>query len=316
MADSDSLADLINDVPADLADENKEDTEVVEDKDDSTDEDTTTDADTEEVEEDAEDGKDTDDDKTTDTDEDDNDDYITRIEDDEEDTPVTPPAPPAQGDETEAKFILEKLQKIPVNIINAAGKVETVQVYGYGDLPRDYKGIATPYEAGVFQAAVTEQQAKARDLQNQYRQTQSQDAGKKWEAAENRMIADDLKELREEGIFPKFKGSPNTKEFDNSAGAKEFDRVVEFMNKRNDEYIKANQAGKAYKHIGFAEAFDLLNPGIREKENAEDQARRGVARKLKSTQGARAEGKKVSSKPVTNLTDLEDEFKIFTGANA
>jgi hypothetical protein len=132
---------------------------------------------------------------------------------------------------------------------------------------------------------------------------------------EDRAIAEDLKDLREEGVFPKFKGTPGTRDFDTSDGAKEFDRVVAYMNEKNNEYNRRANSGSAFRHIGFAEAFALLNPGIREKAEAEDKGRRTIARKLKSSQGSTATKGKVNPASVTNLTDLEEEFKVFTGAN-
>lgn len=236
----------------------------------------------------------------------DNDDYFTTAE---ETLPAqTTPQPPAQPDDA-AKFILDGLAKIPVRIVAGDDTIQTVEVYGFGDLPRDYKGFATPYEQGVFQAAVTAQELKARELQTQFNQLQSQKQADRYVELENQSIAEDLTELRQDGVFPKFKGNPGSREFNESDGGKEFDRVLAFMNERNDAYAKRAQSGKAYRHIGFREAFELLNgPNLKAAEQAETKARREVAAKTVSQKGTTATTAKAAPKRVTNLTDLTDEF--------
>lgn len=312
MPDPSNLSDLINDAPEELlsdepeleeeddtsvdnpVDEPLEDEEPVEDEEESVGDE----EDEEEPEEEKEDEPE------------DDDDYVTKVDLDEKpETPVT--TTPSQ--EAEAEFVLAKLQKISVRIINGKDETETVEVYGYGDLPKDYKGIATAYEAGVFQTAVTEQLGKVKDLQGQFRNDQQQKMVDAEAEKENRSIARDLQDLRADSVFPKFKGEPGTREFDTSAGAKEFDRVVAFMNERNAEYVRLANRGEAYRHIGFKEAFELLNPGLKEKSNKEEQARRIVARKNKSGTGTPATKITRSPRQVSNLTDLEEEFKTFTG---
>ena len=317
MPDPTNLNDLINDAPADLINEDNtnKDEELKTAEDDEVDIEESKDAEEETAEDTEEEENAEEDDKPKEDEEEEDDDYITKADLDESPPVVTPPAATTPAEEAEAQYVLGKLQKIPVRIVNADDKVETVEVYGYGDLPRDYKGIATPYEAGVFQTAVTNQLSRVNQLKTEFQQTQAQKMTEDYNKKEDRAIAEDLKELREEGVFPRFKGTPGTREFDTSDGAKEFDRVVAYMNEKNEEYNRRANSGSAFRHIGFAEAFALLNPGIREKTAAEDKGRRTIARKLKSSQGTVATKGKVNPAPVTNLTDLEEEFKVFTGAN-
>ena len=170
MADTTNLNDLINDAPADLINEddtNKdkelEEPEEAEEEESAEEEPETPEEEPEEKEEPEE------------TPEEEDDDYVTKADLDEETPPaVTPPVATTPTEEAEAQYVLGKLQKIPVRIVNADDKVETVEVYGYGDLPRDYKGIATPYEAGVFQTAVTNQLSKVNQLKTEFQQTQTQ----------------------------------------------------------------------------------------------------------------------------------------------
>jgi len=207
------------------------------------------------------------------------------------------------------------LAKIQVRIIAADDSVKTVEVYGWGDLPRDYKGFATKYEEGIFQQAANAQELKARDLQAQFRNNKTQADTEAYVQRENRAISEDLTELRQEGLFPKFKGQPGTKEFNESDGAKEFDKVVDFMNKQNDQYGKAAQSGKAYRHIGFREAFIMLNgPDPKAADKADDKARRTAAGKLTSSRGTSSDTTQVSTKRVTNITELGEEFAQFVGS--
>lgn len=245
------------------------------------------------------------------------DDYVTDPIEDEPPakTDANQPVPPVVNDE--GTYILQNLAKIPVRIIAADDSVKTIEVYGWGDLPRDYKGFPTKYEEGIFQQAANAQELKARDLQTQYRNNKMQADTEQYVQRENKAIAEDLTELRQEGMFPKFKGTPGTKEFNDSAGAKEFDKVIAYMNEQNDRYQKAASTGKAYRHIGFREAFVMLNgPNPKAADKAEDKARRDAAGKLTSSRGTAADTKQVSSKRVTNINELGDEFAQFVGSGA
>lgn len=306
------LRDVINEVPPELLDPEANTDTDIEDEAEVDDEVETDEATPEEGDEAAEgeaDEAQTDEDASDE--DDDNEDYFTTAEEEPE-TPVATTTPtPITGaaGEDESKFVLDGLAKISVNIINKDDKVETVSVYGYGDLPRDYKGIATPYEAGVFQTAVTQQLNKIDQLRGQYQQTQVTKQNEAFVERENRAIAEDITELRQEGVFPKFRGTPGTKEFNESDGAKEFDRVVEFMNTRNDDYAKRAQSGKSYRHIGFREAYEMLNgPAKAQADKAENSARRKAAGKTVSRRGTSASTARQPAGRVNNLNDLADEF--------
>jgi hypothetical protein len=310
-----TLNDIAGDIPADIlnADEADDieggDDDIEEDdKDDAAEDDDAGDDDAGEDEDDADEEED-----------DDNDDYFTKGDDEDEDKPKVadapaPPAAVAQSDE--AKFILDNLAKIAVNVIvEVDGKevIQQVQVYGYGDLPANFKGYANPREGELFRGAVTAQELKAQQLQTQFQQNRQkadmEKASQEYTIKENRAIAEDLTELRKEGLFPKFKGNPGTKEFNESEGAKEFDKTVAFMNKKNDEYIQRANSGKNYRHIGFREAFEMLHgPNPKAAEQAEDRARKKIAGKVVSKRGTRAQTVKTGVARVNNLTDLAEEF--------
>lgn len=305
------LSDIINDIPAELLDQpDAEDAPIVPDPADD------------EGEEDAlagdpaegDDALAGDDPDAAGGEEDDEEDYFTNLEDD---MPIADPANPAATapvSTTEDQYILSNLPKISVRIVAADDSVQTLEVYSAQQLPRDMKGFATPYEGTVFNQAVLAQEQKARELQTEYRANQTRQQTESFIQRENKMIADDLTDLRREGIFPKFKGIPGSKEFNDSEGAKTFDKVVAYMNEQNDLYSKNAQNGKAYRHIGFREAYVMLHgPNTKAAEKADMTKRRAAAAKVKSGSGTAAGTRTISTERVGNINDLAGEFAQFAG---
>lgn len=323
-----NLTDLLTDVPEEIlngdgaADDATATDADATDADASTDEDANDDDSTEETD----DTTDSDDSTDDSTEEEDNDDYVTSTDDDdaeEDDNSATrtesKPAVAAPAVTDENTYILQNLQKITVRIV-VPGKgpdsqeVKEVQVYGYGDLPKDILGYASKWEEGVFFQAVTAQETRARELQTQFRQNKMQADLNDYTRKENSAIADDLTELRQEGNFPKFKGKPGTKEFNESEGAKMFDKTIKYMNRENRRYQDAANAGKAFRHIGFREAYVMLNgPQPKAAAKADAQARRGAAARLKGARGTDANKREVNTAPVQNMGDLVGEFTNFVG---
>lgn len=313
------LNDIINDLPPELATDGS--TDDTTDTDLPTGDEGTQGGENEEDTEGADGAGEDEDGQGEEEDDDDNEDYFTNLEE-EEDKPAVAPIQPAQAPSAavtdEGQFILTNLPKISVQLVvpGADGKDEVKQfdVYGWGDLPRNMKGFATPYEQGVFTASANNNELRARELQTQFRQNKAQEDLDIYNKKENKAVADDLSELRREGIFPKFKGVPGTKEFNDSLGAKEFDKVIAYMNEQNDRYGKAANSGRSYRHIGFREAFIMLNgPNLKAAEKKDMEGRRRVAGKLRSSRGTNANDKVLSTKRVTNINELADEFAQFAG---
>lgn len=257
-------------------------------------------------------------------DDDDNDDYITDLDDDEPITPAaaTPPAAVPPQATTEDQYILSNLQKISVRVVMPGEKdgeqvIKQVDVYGAGDLPKDMLGFATAYEQTLFNQSLNAQETKARELQSEFRNNKIRSDTESFVQRENKMIADDLTDLRREGTFPKFKGVPGTKEFNDSDGAKEFDKVIAYMNQQNDAYAKAANTGKAYRHIGFREAYTMLNgPNPKAAQQADMKGRRAAAARTKGGNGTPAGERQVNTQPVNNINDLAGEFAQFAGGGS
>lgn len=260
-----------------------------------------------------------------DDEEDDDEDLETAFGDDEEEDDPKPPAavqpPAAVAADPEANYILTNLPKISVNVLmpTADGKgqeTKTVQVYGWGDMPKNMLGFVSAYEQGVFTSSAQNNETKARELQNNFRQQKVQADTEAYTMRENKAIARDLKTLRTEGLFPKFKGVPGTKDFNDSEGAKEFDRVVAFMNEQNDEAGQAAQKGDAFYHISFRQAYRMLHPekfdtkAIAARKNGE----KAVARRVKSGGGGTPPKPNIQTARVSNINDLASEFDAFAGS--
>lgn len=323
------LAELMNDLPATLGgngadiqptDENEEELDDENEDDTSTNTDTDTDEDSEE-----EDG-DTDGDSATVTDEDeDDDDFIIALGDDEDEEEKTPPAKvetPAGAPklDNEGAFILAGLPKIKTNVIlqGADGKDVTkeVEVYGWGQLRAipGLKGFASELDQVDFLTAAQNNENRAKELQTEFRTKKMEADTQAYTMKENRAIAMHLKSLRQEGLFPKFKGVPGSKEFNESAGAKMFDEVIAFMNKENDEGGQAANKGEQFTHISFRQAYRMLHPEVfNEKAKAEKkQKERDAARRVKSSGGTRPSNN-VKTSRVSNINDLASEFADFVG---
>lgn len=262
-------------------------------------------------------------------DDDNDDDYVSSLDDDEDpDEPPaaaeTPAGAPKAAATDEGQYILQNLPKIKTSIIvtGANGKDQTreVEVYGWGQLRSTpgFKGFASAIEQTDFLLAANNNESKARELQGEFRQQKVKSDTEAYTIRENRAVAKDLKLLRTDGLFPKFKGVPGSAEFNASAGAKEFDRVIAFMNEQNDEAGKAANSGEAFYHISFKMAYRMLHPEQfdAKKLAANRQVTRDAARRVKGGGAGAGPEKNVQTTRVSNITDLADEFATFAGQGA
>lgn len=136
---------------------------------------------------------------------------------------------------------------------------------------------------------------KANSLLGNYRQQQSDAAALDFERRENEGIRADLADLQKAGQFPKFTKRPGDEGFDETPQAKQMAEVIAIMQDRNSTYMKQYQQGRPYKHIGFAEAFELWqakNPQVQaekkrdDDQKKEDQERKKAAEDGKSNRGS------------------------------
>lgn len=237
---------------------------------------------------------------------------------------VTPPeGAPKSAVTDEGQYILQNLPKIKTSIIvaGADGKdaVREVEVYGWGQIRNipGFKSFATAIDQTDFVMAANKNEQKATELQTQFRQDKVKADTEAYTTRENRSIAQDLRQLRKEGLFPKFKGVPGSDAFNNSIGAKEFDRVVQFMNEQNDEAGQAAQKGNAFYHISFRQAYRMLHPEQfdTKKIQANRKAAQAAARRVKTGGGGSKPERNVTPRRVSNINDLADDFAQFVGGS-
>lgn len=266
----------------------------------------------EDADDDEEDGKEVDDE--------DDDDFVVDI-DDEPVNKVEQPKDLPKLD-NEGTYILERLPKISTNVIvleNGKEVQKTVQVYGINDLMQTpgIKGFVSDLEQARFTTEVNNNEIKARELQGEFRRQKAEQDVQAYNTRENRAVARDLRDLRQEGIFPKFKGVPGSREFEGSDGAKMFDEVIAYMNEQNDQYGQAAAKGEAFYHMSFRQAYRELHPEVFNTKNKEAQRKQDkqIARRVKSGGGTRsASGKNLQTTRVSNINDLASEFAAFTGS--
>jgi heme oxygenase len=170
-----------------------------------------------------------------------------------EETPEEPA--PLQPADPEAKYIVDNLPEISTRIMQD-GKPVDVTVKSWTQLPDDVE-FATKRDELAFMNSLTAQENRARELQNTYRQEQTQSQVNEFEQRENAAINEDLTRLQNEDKLPKLL-APDDPKFADDPSTKEVQTVLDYMNEKNAEYLDRYNKGSAYRHIGFEEAFNMM----------------------------------------------------------
>lgn len=204
----------------------------------------------------------------------------------------------------EAKYIVENLPYITARIKDGEN-VKEVQIKSWTQLPDDVN-FATKRDEIAFMNALTAQENRALDLQNKFQQGQQEKQTQQFEERENEAVRADITELQKAGELPKFKVKPDDAEFDKDPATKEVQKVLDFMHERNEQYLKEYQQGRAYRHLGFREAFVLQQKSKPNKAEVEEDAeRQGLANKTNVTRGmASKELKKPTVKAGTTVDQI------------
>lgn len=246
--------------------------------------------------------------------------------DDALETEAVPDKPAAPTDNagiqlspSEQKHIADNIGE-PIVIRGYRGEGENakeveIKAYSPGDIPADFK-FANDQQLVAAQTGFQKLEQRANELLGNYRQNQSQTAAQDFEQRENEGIKADLADLQKDGRFPKFKVQPGAAGFDDDPAAKQMQEVLNVMTERNDQYFKQYQQGRPYKHIGFAEAFDLWeakNPGAQaakaanKSQDDEDKERRANGAERAPTNNRGAGGLNIMAprvKPGTTTRDI------------
>lgn len=212
---------------------------------------------------------------------------------------------------SEMKYIVDNLPEVTARII-VDGKPTDVSVKSYTQLPQDVE-FASKRDELAFLNAMTNQENRARELQQEFKSKEQQKESNEFEQRENAAIRDDITELQNAGKLPKFKVDANSPGFNDDPGTKEVQKVLDFMNKKNEEYLNRYNNGYAYRHIGFAEAYDMM-PETRQQEaqkvaqDQEDKARQQTNRVQPPTGVSNLNIKKATVKQGTTLDDIVAKY--------
>lgn len=209
----------------------------------------------------------------------------------------------------ESKHIADNIGE-PMVIRGIRGEGENakeveIKAYSPDDIPADFKFMSTQAQMQA-QRGFDKLEERATELLGQFRQNQSQDVQKDYEKREDEGIKFDIGELQKEGVevdgkvhkFPMFSVRPGAAGFDDSPEAKQMAEVLDIMGQKNDMYMKQWQQGRPYKHIGFAEAFELwvrANPKTatdkkadEEQKKEDDERKRGGTERSQDNTGMSA----------------------------
>lgn len=208
----------------------------------------------------------------------------------------------------EQKYIADNIGE-PLVIRGMRGDKEVeLKVYAPEQIPADFK-FASDQQMLAAQTAFVRMENKAQSLLGGFRNEASQTQARDFEVRENEGIRQDVAELQKAGEFPKFTVKPGDIGFDETPEANEMTDVLKIMVDRNEQYLKEYNQGRAYRHIGFREAYEMhqAKRPAKAKEAAqtkEDTERKQVADKIGTNQGLSAS--KLMKPTVRSGTRVED----------
>lgn len=221
-----------------------------------------------------------------------------------------PVVPAPQPTDPETKYIADNLPEIPVRITQN-GQVKELTVKSWTQLPDDVE-FATKRDELAFMNALTAQENKARELQNEYRQQQANKTAQDFEARENATIRNDVTRLQNEGDLPKFKLEPDDPHFAEDPATIQIQKVLDFMNTSNQRYLERYNDGEAWRHIGFEEAFRMMPKD----ESSTKQAKEDLERTAKAKNVGSNNGEAETSSPLKvtvprgiSLDDIADRVE-------
>lgn len=200
---------------------------------------------------------------------------------------------------TEQKYIVDNIgDPLVLNgykLDKDGNQVEySVKAYSWANVPRDFKFVSEA-DQGQAATAFNALEQKANNLVQEKRAEQSRQAALDYEARENEAIRSDIADLQKEGRMPKFRVRPGEPGFDEDPAAQIVAEVEKIMADKNAQYLNDhNTKGKAYRHIGFEQAYDIYertNPARQAArktdaaQDAEDKARKSKAERGDSNRG-------------------------------
>lgn len=205
----------------------------------------------------------------------------------------------------EEKFIYNSLDYITVK-----GKDgEELSVKLPTQLPDDFEFASKKAEA-QFYSAMSAQSSKAEKLMNKITSDREQTTKAEQEKAELDAIIADVDRLQDDGIVPKIKAKPGTKEFNTDPSVQLVNKILDFRDEYNrkhkGENISSYTAGLIYK---------AKNPKEFETEDdkrraSQDKSRQKAASRVatKTTSSQRPEYNRKAFSNNASLTDIADYY--------
>lgn len=224
--------------------------------------------------------------------------------------PKSEPSEPSEPTDLspELQYVVANLPTLTVRGKTATGS-KTYQVKAAGQLPEDFEFV-TKREELLFNQALAGQELRARELQSQYIQEQNAKSATEFSEKENRDIRKDIGDLQREGRLVRFKVQPDNPKFSEDPGVKEAQDVIDYMNKRNSEYLESANKGGVLYHLSFKDAFEQMQrqKPTNDAQTNEDKERKQVARQ---TSGAVTGGGNAPQKPriARSMDDLINRFE-------
>nr|DAM36356.1 MAG TPA: hypothetical protein [Caudoviricetes sp.] len=205
----------------------------------------------------------------------------------------------------EEKFIYNSLDYITVK-----GKDgEELSVKLPTQLPDDFEFASKRAEA-QFYSAMSAQSSEAEKLMNKITSDREQTTKAEQEKAELDAIIADVDRLQDDGIVPRIKAKPGTKEFNTDPSVQLVNKILDFRDEYNrkhkGENISSYTAGLIYKAKNPKE-FETEDDIRREKQ---DESRTKTARRVatKTTSSQRPEYNRKAFSNNASLTDIADYY--------
>jgi hypothetical protein len=192
----------------------------------------------------------------------------------------------------EQNYLLDNLRPITVRGYVGDGELQEFQVLAPEQLPVGFKYV-DERESSIAIKSFNMLEQRATELQNEFRNQQTAKVANEFKKREDDADRYDIGQLQRSGDLPKFRTSPNDKNFEQDPGVVMVQEILDFKETLNERYMQEYNAGRPYKHIGFEEAFAMWkrqNPSVDPKVGREDAERESVARRTSKTQSKSAEG--------------------------
>lgn len=190
----------------------------------------------------------------------------------------------------EQKYIVDNLRPLKIRgMVGDSDEVKEFEVYDPVQLPQGFKYI-DDRDRDVAGKAFNQMENRAQQLLNDYRGQESQKAAKAFKEAEERADWQDIADLQRSGDLIKFKVKPSDAKFDQDPASQLIEKVLDFKDSINADYLEKANAGAPYRHIGFEDAYRRYvreNPqqGRTDDEKKEDTERKELAKRTRGAQG-------------------------------